>query len=175
MKLRDRMNYDGPVMSALVSRLDPLIEGQNLILGADLFGLLGDIAVKYSAHRVLTTGAVHGAADGVNTLIGTSDPTTLAGAITMVNDIHAKFSAHIVRVASATHGIADTRSTLAMSKVSLNATWVQARDLANHIRTQYEAHRVLTTGPVHGLADSTNTIADAVVSTVFVPTLDTEV
>lgn len=175
MKLRDRMHYDGSVMSALISRLDPLIAGENDERGAFLLGLLGEIATKYSAHRVLTTGSVHGAADAVNTLISTSDPTTLAGAITMVNDIHAKFSAHIIRVASATHGIADVRNTPALPKVPLNATWEQARNLANHLRSQYEAHRVLTTGAVHGAADNTNSVVDTVDSTQFVPTLDVEV
>ena len=175
MKLRDRMRYDSPVMAQLVERLEPLIDGQNLILGSALFGLLGDIATKYSAHRILTAGSVHGLADSTNVLLGTSDPTTKAGAITMVNDILAKFTAHIILTTGGVHGAADSVSTPAIRKLNPDADWNEIRDLANHLRSRYERHRVLTTGGVHGAADSTNAVADAVVTTEFIPSLDREV
>lgn len=173
MKLRDRMMKSDPVVHNLISRLDPLIDGENLVRGAAVFTLLGDIAVKYSAHRILTTGTVHGLADGTNALITSSTPTTKAAALTMVNDIRAKFAAHVILTTGSVHGAVDTQSVPSLPKLNLDAGWDEIRDLANHLRARYEAHRVRAV--VHTNPDATNTMAVATDGTQYVPTLDKEI
>jgi hypothetical protein len=175
MKLRDRMAYSDPTMAQLVSRLDPLIDAQNLVLGSDLFGLLEDIAVQYEAHRILTAGTVHGLADSTNALVTVTKPTTRAAAVAMVNDIRAKMSAHMILIAGTVHGAVDTASAASVRAVNPDAGWEDIKGLANHLRSRYELHRARTIPAVHGAADATNVITHAVVVTEFIPTLDAEV
>lgn len=116
--------------------------------------LVNDLKVQYEAHRVLTTGGVHGAADSTN-VVTSSDATDLASAITLANDIKTQYNAHRVLTAGSVHGAADTTNVVSSADATTLATLIT---LVNEIRVDYEAHRVLTSGGVHGAADSTNVV-----------------
>lgn len=121
-----------------------------------LVALANDLKTDYNAHRVLTAGSVHGAADNTNA-VTSSDASNLATAITLLNEIRTDYEAHRVLTAGSVHGGAD--STNALTAVA--ATDAQsAITLALDLKAKYNAHRVLTAGSVHGAADSTN-VTDA--------------
>lgn len=128
--------------------------------GLDLSILLvNDLKAMYEAHRVLTAGSVHGAADTTN-VVTSADATDLASAITLANDIKTQYNAHRVLTAGGVHGAADTTNPVTSANATDLATLIT---LINEIRTDYEAHRVLTAGGVHGAADSTNVVTEAAV------------
>lgn len=126
-------------------------------LGDDVLGLLNDAVTQYEAHRVLTAGGVHGAADTVNAITATSPATTEAEAIALANDLKAKYNAHRVLTDGGVHGAPDSVNSIE-SPDAFN--WNSAGVLVNEFKnsTGYEDHRVLTTGGVHGAADTTNVI-----------------
>lgn len=134
--------------------------------GLDLaITLVNDLKTQYEAHRVLTAGSVHGAADTTN-VVGSPDATSLATAITLANEIKTDYEAHRILTAGSVHGAADnTNAVTAADSTDLDSLIT----LVNDLRTQYEAHRVYTVGGVHGAADTTNVVtASAVASTVQV-------
>lgn len=116
--------------------------------------LVNDLKAMYEAHRVLTTGGVHGAADSTN-VVSSPNATSLATAITLANDIKTQYNAHRQLTAGSVHGAADTTNVVTSANATDLATLIT---LVNEIRVDYEAHRVLTTGGVHGAADSTNVV-----------------
>jgi hypothetical protein len=122
-----------------------------------LFDLLNELKVDYEAHRVLTAGSVHGAADSTNVL-SAADAADQATAITLANDLRTQYEAHRVLTAASVHGAEDTTDVIT-APVATDLASVLI--LANDLRAQYEAHRVLTAGSVHGGADSTNTVTEA--------------
>jgi hypothetical protein len=138
----------------------------DLYPGLDLaITLVNEIKTDYEAHRILTAGSVHGAADTTNT-VSAADATDLATAITLANEIKVDYEAHRVLTAGSVHGAADSTNVVTASDATTLATLIT---LINDLRTQYEAHRVLIAGSVHGAADTTNTVtAAAVPSTVQV-------
>jgi hypothetical protein len=121
----------------------------------DVLPLVNDLAAQYEAHRVLTAGGVHGAADTTNVITATNPATDPAEAITLANDIKAMYEAHRILTAGSVHGAADNTNVVATP----NATdWATLKTLANDIKVKYEAHRVLTAGSVHGAQDTTNVV-----------------
>ncbi len=131
--------------------------GKFNFLATDALVLLANnLKAKYEAHRVLTSGSVHGAADTTNDVTA-PNATNLATAITLLNDIRTQYEAHRVLTSGSVHGAADSTNAVSAPAASDLATAIA---LANDLRTQYEAHRVLTSGSVHGAADSTNTITE---------------
>lgn len=116
--------------------------------------LANDIKVQYEAHRVLTAGSVHGAADSTN-VVTAANASDLATAITLANDLKTQYEAHRVLTAGSVHGAADTTNTISAANASDLATLLT---LLNELRTDYDAHRVLTIGSVHGAADTTNDV-----------------
>ncbi len=129
-------------------------------LGDDVLALLNDAVTQYEAHRVLTAGGVHGAADTTNVITATSPATTEAEAVALANDLKAMYEAHRVLTAGGVHGAADDVNTIESDDA---IKWSNVVTLINEFKntTGYEAHRVLTTGGVHGAADSTNIITAA--------------
>lgn len=128
-----------------------------------MIGILNDLKVQYEAHRVLTAGGVHGAADSTN-VVTAADATDLATAITLANDLKVQYEAHRVLTAGSVHDGADGTNTIAASNASDLSSLVT---LTNELKTDYEAHRVLTAGPVHAAADSVNAVT-AVNTTVVI-------
>jgi hypothetical protein len=126
--------------------------------GLDLsITLVNELKADYEAHRVLTAGSVHGAADTTN-VVSSADATDLASAITLANEIKTDYEAHRILTAGSVHGAADTTNAVTAADATGRSTLIS---LVNDIRTQYEAHRVLTAGGVHGAADSTNVVSAA--------------
>lgn len=122
---------------------------------SDVLRLVNDLAAQYEAHRVFTTGGVHGAQDTTNVITATNPATQATEAITLVNDIKAKYEAHRALTAGGVHGAIDNTNVVAAP----NATdWPTLETLANAIKLAYEGHRVLTAGSVHGAVDSVNEV-----------------
>lgn len=119
--------------------------------------LLNELKTDYNAHRILTAGSVHGAADSTN-VVAAANAYDRKSAITLANEIKAKYNAHIVLTTGTVHGAADTVNGVAVDDASDLASLIA---LANDLKAKYEAHRVLTTGTVHGAADATNTVTSA--------------
>lgn len=117
--------------------------------------LLNEIKADYEAHRILTAGSVHGAADTTN-VVSSADATDLASAITLANEIKVDYEAHRVLTGGGEHTVADAVNVVTAANASDLGTLVT---LANDLRVQYEAHRVYLTGPCHGAADATNVVA----------------
>ena len=122
---------------------------------AALNTLLADLATQYEAHRILTAGAVHGAADSTNAISATTPPTNTAERVALANDLRAKYNAHRIRTAGGVHGAADSTNAITAPVATDDAS---ALTLALDLKTKYAAHRVLTAGAVHGAADSTNVV-----------------
>lgn len=140
----------GMIMESLEERctMDPL---PNLILQ------LNDLTTQYEAHRILTGGSVHGAADATN-IVTAATATDEATAYTLANDLKTQYEAHRVLTAGSVHGAADSTNTIAAADATTLATLVT---LTEELFDEYEDHRVLTAGSVHGGADSTNAATTA--------------
>ncbi len=122
---------------------------------ADVLTLVNDLAAQYEAHRIFTTGGVHGSADTTNVITATNPATSATEAIALANDVKAKYEAHRALTAGGVHGLIDNTNVVATP----NATdWPTLQALANAIKVAYEGHRILTAGPVHGAVDSTNVV-----------------
>ncbi len=126
----------------------------------EIYALLNELKVEYEAHRVFTTGGVHGAADNTNAVTA-ADADTKATAITLTNDLKTQFNAHCALVDSV-HGAADETNPVTEEDLEEGATWTEISTMAGAIKTGYEAHRILTTDDVHGAADSTNVVDDII-------------
>ena len=128
--------------------------------GLDLaITLVNELKADYEAHRVLTAGPVHGAADTTNT-VTSADATDLASAQTLANEIKTDYEAHRILTAGSVHGAADSTNAVTAADATNLSTLIT---LVDDLRTQYEAHRVLTAGGVHTNADSTNTVSASAV------------
>ena len=125
------------------------------VVKAAIKALSDDLYNMYEAHRVLTLGGEHGAADNTNGL-SASKMTTKASAVTLLNNIKAKFNAHIILVAAATHVGADITNTVTLGDLNGSSTWADIAAMADHIRTKYEGHRQLAAATGHAFADTTN-------------------
>lgn len=119
--------------------------------------LLNEIKTDYEAHRVLTAGGVHGAADSTNTITA-ANATDTATRIALANDLRTKYEAHRIRTSGGVHGAADTVDVITAPVATDDAT---ALMLALDLKAKYNAHRVLTAGAVHGAADSANPVTSA--------------
>jgi hypothetical protein len=132
--------------------------------GLDLaITLVNELKADYEAHRVLTAGSVHGAADTTNT-VSAADATDEATAITLANEIKVDYEAHRVLTAGSVHGAADATNDVTAADATDLATLIT---LVDDLRVQYEAHRVLIAGSVHGAADSTNVVSAPAVGSTF--------
>jgi hypothetical protein len=94
------------------------------------------IRAAYEAHRVLTAGSVHGAADSTNTVtagaVGTIQTAVNAG----LNELKGDFNAHIA-TAGSVHYITDRSMEVTAANASSLAT---SRTLVNAIRAGYVDH-----------------------------------
>ena len=116
--------------------------------------LANDLKSKYNAHRVLTTGGVHGAADSTNAVTA-ANATDAASCRALANDLKAKYNAHRVLTAGGVHGAADTANAVTAADATSDATM---QNLLNQLKAAFEHHRQL--GPyVHGVVDSGNALA----------------
>lgn len=123
----------------------------------NLIAQLNDLKAQYNAHRVLTAGSVHGAADSTN-VVSAADATTQETAYTLANAIKTAYEAHRVLTAGSVHGAADSTNTVSAADATTLATLVA---LTEELVVDYEAHRVLTAASVHGGADSTNAVTES--------------
>jgi phage tail sheath protein FI len=134
-----------------------------------LCALTNEMVTDYEAHRILTAGSVHLAADTTNTMTSTTDISTLAGAIVQLNDLKTQYEAH--RALLTAHTNDDDVNTISAS----DATEIKsAITLANELRIDLAAHFIQLVdlgsnpvhgNPVHGAADTTQTIANSAVTT----------
>lgn len=149
--------------------LRPVWKALDIYPGLDLaITLANELKADYEAHRVLTAGSVHGAADSTN-VVSAADATDLASSLTLANEIKVDYEAHRILTAGSVHGAADSTNAVTAADATDLDTLIT---LVNDLRTQYEAHRVLTAGGVHGAADTTNVVSAAAVgSTVQVHVL----
>lgn len=122
---------------------------------AELIALANELKTDYNAHRVLTSGGVHGAADSTNA-VSSADATDIATAITLLNEIRTDYAAHRVLTSGTVHGAADSTNVVTAAVATDGQT---ALTLALDLKAKYNAHRVLTSGGVHGAADSTNVVS----------------
>jgi hypothetical protein len=124
---------------------------------ADLTALntrLNEIKTDYEAHRILTAGTVHGAADATNAITA-ANASDSATRIALANDLRAKFNGHRILTSGGVHGAADATNVITAPVATDDAS---ALILALDITTKYEAHRILTASSVHGAADNTNAV-----------------
>jgi len=121
--------------------------------------LANELKVDYEAHRVLTAGGVHGAADTTNT-ITSPDASDLSSLITLANELRTDYEAHRVLIAGSVHGSADNTNAVSAAACSdLDTAVVLLKD----IKAKYEGHRINTSGTpaVHGAQDTTNYVSAA--------------
>lgn len=114
--------------------------------------LLNELKGDYNAHRVLTGGSEHGAADTAN-VVTAADATNTATRIALANDIRAQYEAHRILTAGGVHGAADTTNVITVPVATDDSS---ALALALVLQAEYNDHIALTAGSVHGAADVTN-------------------
>ena len=131
---------------------------------AKIKALADELKTKYNAHRVLTSGSVHGGADSTN-VVSAAAVSSKATAVTLLNELKTDFNAHIAMTSGSVHGAADATNPVTLDDLTSSSTWTEIAAMADSIRTKYEAHRVLTADSVHGAADSTNTMTASAVGT----------
>lgn len=134
--------------------------GVTLLFSVDEVGLIiavNEAVADYEAHRILTAGSVHGAADSTNAVTAPV-ATTVAMAITRLNEAVTDFEAHRIRIASSVHGAADITNVIT-APLATNALTAVARVI--DFKAKFNAHGALTAGSVHGAADITNVITSA--------------
>ncbi len=115
--------------------------------------LLNELKTDYAAHRVLTAGPVHGAADTVD-VVTAANASNTATRIALANDLRAQFSAHRILTAGGVHGSADTTNVIVAPVATDDST---ALLLALDLKAKYNAHIINVTAAVHANADATNT------------------
>lgn len=111
-----------------------------------------DVAAMYEAHRILTAGPVHGAADSTN-VITAPTATNLATCMALANDTKAMYEAHRILIAGTVHGNFDSIDAITAPDAT---DLTSLKTLLVDIAAQYAAHRVHTganaTGPFAGCA-----------------------
>lgn len=112
--------------------------------------------VGYEAHRVLTAGGVHGAADSTNAVSASLYPASgQAESVALINAVLAAYEAHRILTAGGVHGAAD--STNQVHRVA-STDWRTAANLSGEIVRKFNSHIILTAGSVHGAADTANEV-----------------
>jgi uncharacterized phage protein gp47/JayE len=129
---------------------------------ATLLTLANELKADYEAHRILTSGPVHQAADTTNT-IAAADATDLSSLLTLANELKADYNAH------ADDGTAHYNADTGNDVTEANATDLEtAALLLDDLKTQYNAHRLTVGGsPVHQNADTANEVTTAGLPTAF--------
>ena len=94
------------------------------------------LRAAYEAHRVLTAGTVHGAADATNTVTATAVGTFSTALYAGINELKTDFNAHIAE-SGTSHKIMDTSMLVENANASSTAT---AKALINELRTNYTDH-----------------------------------
>ena len=118
------------------------------------------LKVAYEAHRILTAGSVHGAADAVNAitaadLTGTSTWTQIAA---LADDLRAMYEAHRVYTTSSCHAGADSTNTVTAGAVSTVTTALYAG--LNELKGDFNAH-IAESGTSHQVIDQSMKITAA--------------
>lgn len=147
------------VASTLVTT--PTVSAATNVGLSSTIALANALKADYNAHRILTAGSVHGAADSTNATTS-ADATDLASLITLLNELKTDYNAHRILTAGGVHGAADTTNAITTSNATTLAT---ASALASALKSAYNAHRILTAGSVHGAADTVNGTSAALTST----------
>ena len=94
------------------------------------------LRAAYEAHRVLTAGAVHGAADSTNTMTATAVGTVTTALYAGLNELKGDFNAHI-QESGTSHYMPD----VTMKVTAVNAsTAVTSRSLANALKVAINDH-----------------------------------
>lgn len=120
----------------------------------DVEATVNELYLKYEAHRVLTTGGVHGAADTTNVISPSLYPADgEAETVALLNAILTAYEAHRVLTAGGVHGAADSTNVVYRAAAT---DWRTAANLSGEVRRKFNTHIVLTAGPVHGAADTIN-------------------
>jgi hypothetical protein len=108
---------------------------------------LSIVSAAWHNHVQTSAGyALHGAADGVNTVAGSA--VDLASAIIRLNNLRTAFNAHVILTAGAVHGAADGGSVVATAACSTLQT---ALDLWRDIRLALSGHGDNPTAHVPGI------------------------
>lgn len=124
--------------------------------------LLNQARTKYEAHRVYTTGSVHGSADNTSTHVidsGLPAATTLSTAANLWADIWLKFGKH--GVDSTFHGVPSNSPIDGTLKQQLEKprTTLQLIERSNQLKALFNGHIVRTNSAAgHAAADADNVI-----------------
>ncbi len=116
--------------------------------------LINDIVSDYNEHVVLTTGAVHGAADTADQ-VSVSSASDTATRIAAVNAVRAAYALHRVKTAGGVHGAADNTNVITAVVAFDDSTSLM---LALDLKAKINAHMIDIAGGIHGLADASSTI-----------------
>lgn len=148
------------LQTGVTTPLGLLVSETVAAVGTALQGGANDLRTNYEAHRVMTGGAVHTAADATNTVV-TDDADSQEGAIALLNELRSKILAHAQESSAAPtawHVEDDLKNTpMAGPATDVATATVLSADLRERV---YELHRMQDTNPnVHDAAvDNTNTL-----------------
>ncbi len=102
----------------------------------EIAGAADELRAAYEDHRVLTAGAVHGAADSTNTVTAAAVGTFATAVYAGVNELKGDFNAHIFEMGTS-HRFADDSTEVTATNASSTAT---AKTLVNELRSEYLDH-----------------------------------
>lgn len=146
----------------------------------EIIDAANELRTDYEAHRILTTGSVHAAADSTHVIsaaassgvsthtndddvtaqVAASDATTLATAIILVNAIKTAYEAHRIveedDAEAVVHTAADETNTATYDSLLSTATLLEVNGLMEDVITAYTAHLADTSA--HANADTSNTV-----------------
>lgn len=156
---------DATDLVSLVNLVDELMTAINAHCGAmstlrEAITLLNELKADYEAHRVLTTGAIHGAEDNTN-FVAAPDAVDLDSAQTLANDLKDQYELHRVLTTGGVHAGEDQTNIINVEDAEDLGTLAA---LANKLKEKYEAHRVLQPA-VHGQEDNANSVTSNNVGT----------
>lgn len=146
--------------SGVISALQAMVGETASTVGNDLQGTVNNLRTKYEAHRIVTAGSVHAAADSTNTVVG-DDAYDEQSAIALLNNLRKTIYAHMTGASAAGsrwHTLDDTKNRIMIAPATTKAeATVLCADLTYRV---YESHRVQTASPAShgGSGDTTNSI-----------------
>src|SRR4030042_2257354 len=170
MTIKDRMERGGPVLKALSSRFEALINAVNGIIAEragesphkinDVTNIISlgktnsidsvvdleqELIDDYEAHIGSTT--YHAAGDSTNVV---TELGVVKEIYTLLNELKVDYAANRINVTSH-HGAADSTNIVTAANATSKSLAIL---LANDLHTNLLAHMALTAGTVHGAADA---------------------
>jgi len=128
----------------------------------EIYALLDELKVDYTAHKALVD-SVHAGADSGNAITA-ADATSKALAVLLANDLKAMFVANYANT-STHHTAADAVNPPTFTNLDSESTWTEIVAAADELRASYVAHIAAST-VWHGAADGTNTVTATAIGTI---------